>query len=333
VAIVPTLYVMKAMSNITICYSTHRPETLGLTARIMQDHDVIILEEPFHHDFAEVLGGGIELKEHLLELDIGYPKFTLGQYRMLQQFSQAGKQILQVEPYLEHLLSLQLFLAEDHSPEDIEPNTVTHSVYSAERDATGKLIDYYKEVRGDNFRQILSSMNSFAKADAARFILRDSLRVNRILEVLIPGKHTYIEAGSIHLLLYRLLGQSLSKEWHLHVHSIDREVSAILNHEGNLFSPGDELTLSYIWGHSLSRATWELRCAQALIYSIIVRKEETFSTNETFPHTRNEIESINAVKKLSIDACRTLFQRMRTLSSEDAAVLVKNYLKKTRSQA
>jgi hypothetical protein len=59
------------MSNITICFSTHRPENLGLTARIMQEHDVIILEEPPHADFAEVLSGDVPLDEHLLELDVG----------------------------------------------------------------------------------------------------------------------------------------------------------------------------------------------------------------------------------------------------------------------
>jgi len=274
-----------------------------------------------------MLSGGLAIEEHLLELDVGYPEFTLGQYRQLQQFSKAGKQILQVEPYLDHLLSIQYFLAEDHSPEEIEPNTVEHSVYCAERDATGRLIDYYKDVRGDDFEQILSSMNSFAQADAARFILRDSLRVNCILEVLVPGKDTYIEAGSIHLLLYRLLGQSLSKGWHLQVHSVDREAIKFINHQGSIYSPGDELTLSYIWGRNVSQREWRLRCAQALIYSKIVRKEEMMNTYETFPHTRNEIESIAAVKDLSIEACRALFQMLKTLSSEEAAVLVKNYLK------
>jgi len=34
------------MDNITICYSTHRPETLNLTARIIENFDIIILEEP-----------------------------------------------------------------------------------------------------------------------------------------------------------------------------------------------------------------------------------------------------------------------------------------------
>ncbi len=315
------------MNNITVCYSTHRPETLDLTGRLMQDHDVIILEEPFHKDFPEVLKGNIELKNHLLELDAGYPEFTLGQYQMLSQFSQAGKQIVQIEPYLEHLLTVQYFLAEDHSPEEIEPNTKASAVYSAEREATGRLIDYYNEVRGDNFRQILSTMNNFAKADAARFILRDSLRVNGILEILDPNKDTYIEAGSIHLLLTRLLGQRLSKKWHLQVHSVDREIVKKMNQTGSLFSPGDELTLSYIWGQKVSKRKWELKCAQTLIYSKIIIKEETLNTDEIFPHTRNEIESISAVQTLSTEDCKTLFQKIRTLKTKESVVLVKNYLK------
>ena len=316
------------MKNITICYSTHRPETLGLTARIMQDHDVIILEEPLHVDFAEALSGEIELEEHLLELDVGYPAFTLGQYRLLQQFSKAGKQILQVEPYLVHLLGIQYFLAEEHnSPDEIAPHTTAYSVYCAERDATGTLIDYYKEVRGDDFGQILSTMNSFAKADAARFVLRDSLRVKGILDVLTPGMDTYIEAGSIHILLYRLLAKNLSKDWTLHVHSVDREAIKILNRKGSLFSPGDELTLRYIFGRNVTRRKWELGCAQSLIYSKIIRKKEILSGEATFPHTRNEIEVIAAVKQLSLEACRILFQQIRQFSSEEAAVLVKTYLK------
>jgi len=122
-----------------------------------------------------VLNGTIDIKEHLLELDVGYPAFTAGQYRLLQEFHRSGKQIRQIEPYLEELLRIQYFLADDHDPEEIEPGTVAHSVYLAERDATGALIDYYKEVRGDNFLKILSTMNAFAKADAARFVLRDAL--------------------------------------------------------------------------------------------------------------------------------------------------------------
>lgn len=311
------------MSAVTVCYATHRPETLELTARIMQRNEVIILEEPCHRDFTDVLKGSIDIEEHMLELDTGYPAFTLGQYRLLQRLSKAGKQILQAEPYLEHLLSIQYFLAEDHRPEDIEPNTIAHAVYCAEKEATARLIDYYKKIQSNDFVPILTSMNSFAKADATRFVLRDSLRVNQILKLLVPGKKTFIEAGSIHLLLCRLLAKYLPGEWHLQTHSVDREAVKILKCSGSLFSPGDELTLDYIFGRNVSRRKWQLLCAQSLIYSKIVSKDELSGSNGELPHTVNEIESISAVKNLAIDTCRVLYQKLRPLSTEEAADFVK----------
>ncbi len=318
------------MHNITLCYSTHRPETLALTARIMQTHDVILLEEPHHPDFHKALGGKLCLEDHLLEYDREYPAFTLGQYRLLQQLYQAGKTVVQVEPYWDHLLWIQYFLAEDHRPDEIFPNTPVHAVYCAERDATKNLLEYYKKVRGHDFQTILAAMNSFAMADARRFILRDSLRAKRIVDLLIPGKSTYIEAGSIHLLLKPLLSKSLSAEWQLQSRDIDREAMRMLNLQGCLFSPGDELTLDYIFGRRVSRKQWQLRCAQTLIYSRIVLKEEISGTDGDFPHTRNEIRSIAAVKKLSIAECRTLFQQIRSVNQADAYDITATYLKTAR---
>jgi hypothetical protein len=313
------------MDNITICYSTHRSETLSLTARIIENFDVIILEEPPHKDFSNVLNGTIDIKEHLLELDVGYPAFTAGQYRLLQEFHRSGKQIRQIEPYLEELLGIQYFFADGNDPEEIETGTVAHSVYIAERDATGALIEYYKEVRGDNFLKILSTMNSFAKADAARFILRDALRAKRILRELTRGKDTYIEAGSIHLLLQQLIADGLRENQRLNIHSIDTEVLSILGDQGNLFGPGDELTLGYISGQAIDEQQWQLLCSQALIYSKIIRKEEMSSEDFRFPHTRNELETISIVKELSVASCEKLFKRIRSLPSEQAAKIVRNY--------
>ena len=313
------------MHDITLCHSSHRPETLALTARLMKDHKVILLEEPFHPDFHKALGGEVELEEHLLELDSEYPAFTLGQYRLLQRFFKAGKEILQIEPYFDLLLWIQHFLVGDHGPEDIPPNTPAHAVYCAEHEATKTLIEYYRNVRGDNFPEILAAMNSFAIADARRFALRDSLRAKGIFEVLTPGKNTYIEAGSIHLLLRELLAKNLPRGWRLRTLDIDAETVKKLNLEGSLFSPGDELTLDYIFGRAVSRHKWQLCCAQSLIYSKIVTKEEISSSDCGFPHIRNEIESIAAVKKLSINNCRTLFQRIRSLSSVEAAAVTARY--------
>ncbi len=319
------------MCDVTLCYSAHGPETLEFTARVMTDHDVILLEEPLHPDFCKVLRGDIELGEHLLELDNDYPAFTLAQYRLLQQFFTTGKEILQVEPYFDHLFWIQNFFAEDHRPDEILPNTPAHAVYCAERDATKHLISYYKEVRGDNFSKILAAMNSFAIADARRFALRDALRTKRIFEVLVPGKNTYIEAGSIHLLLGELLTKRLTKEWHLRTRDIDGEVVKMLNLKGSLFSPGDELTLDYIFGRPVSTQRWQSCCAQSLIYSKIIAKEEMTSTDGGFPHIRNEIESIAAVKKLSVEKCRTLFQRIRSLPSVEAADMTTRYVSTTKA--
>ncbi len=318
----------KGMNKITLCYSTHRPETLALTARILKHHDVIILEEPLHPDFRKALDGDVQLEEHLLELDTAYPVFTLGQYRLLQQLFKAGKEILQVEPYWDDLLSIQEFFAEDHRPDELLPNTPAHAVYRAEHDATKNLIEYYEQVRGDDFPKILNAMNCFARADARRFVLRDSLRAKRILEVLVPGKDTYIEAGSIHLLLSRLLAKALTKDWSLRIHDIDRETIKMVNLQGSLFSPGDELTLDYIFGRSVSRKKWQLCCAQSLIYSKIITKEEMSNADGEFPHTRNEIEVIAVVKHLPIETCATIFQQIRSLSSIDAAELTTRYLGK-----
>jgi hypothetical protein len=313
------------MSTLTVCFSTHRPETLGLAAGIMQAHDVILLEEPSHPDFTKVLSGAIDLEEHLLACDMGYPVFTTAQYRLLRQLSRAGKVILQVEPYLEHLQEIQFFLAEDHAPEELERNTEKYAVYCAEREATGRLIDYYQAARGDDLDRMLRTMQAFAKADSARFALRDSLRAKRILQLLVRGKSTYVEAGSIHQLLYRLLDKNLVKGWILQQRSIEQEVRSLLGRKGSLLSPGDELTLGFIFAKDISPMRQELLCARALIYSRVVRKEERRSSDARFPHTENELESIAIVKRLSLHSCRTLFPQIRSLSPEEATAVAMEY--------
>lgn len=317
------------MNKITVCYSTHRLETLELTTELMHDHDVIILEEPPHSDFAKMLSGAVDIEDHLLELDTGYPEFSKAQYEVLQHVSRIGKKVTQIEPYLENLIRIQLFFADGHSPDEIERNTISHAVYSAERNATKALIDYYKVVRGDDFDEILKIMNAFAMSDAARFTLRDTLRVDGIFKKLENGKNVYIEAGSIHLLLYSLLSKRLLKPWHLRLYSADREAVRRLGLRGNIFSPGDKLTLYYIWGRKVSEQKWQLECARSLIYSKIVEKEEIVKAATEFPHTLNEFKSIAAVRKLSVEDCKRLFERVRYLPTEEAATEVSAYSKKT----
>ena len=312
------------MNHLTLCYSTHRPETLSLSARLMQDHELVILEEPRHDEFSGVLKGYISLHDHLLELDSGYPDFTLEQYTILRRLYKAGLDIRQTEPYLEHLLSLQYFLADDHNPDEIEENTVTHSVYTAEKNATGTLIDYYNAVRGDDFALVLESMNNFAKADAARFILRDTLRCEQLITHLDKNK-IFVEAGSIHIALYSLLRQKLPRNWNITIHSIDQEIIHLLNLKGSVFSPGDELTIDYMLNRRVSKKRWQELCSRALIYSKIIPKDEALSDERTFPHTRVEVNTINVVNRLSMTDCSEIFKRLKPLSTDDAALAVREY--------
>ena len=99
-----------------------------------------------------------------------------------------------------------------------------------------------------------------------------------------------------------------------------------ISNRGKIFSPGDHLTLMYIFGRKVRRATWQLLCAQSLIYTKIIKKEEIAGDDIQYPHKENEAATIGAVRRLSIEDCRMLFQRIRRLSSEQAAEVV-DYLK------
>ncbi len=315
------------MTALTICYSTHRPETLGLTARIMQTHDCIFLEEPTHPEFQGMLAGRIDPEVHMMELDLGYPVFALKQYRLLQLLSQAGKQIEQVEPYLEHLVAIQEFFADGNSPADLDRSSEQYLVYCSEKEVTGLLIEYYNVVKGDDFCTILKKMQEFAIADAARFLLRDSLRAREIVNRLQCGNHIYIESGSIHLALYKYLKEIIPDNCSLHVAFIEREAMRYLGVTGNMFSPGDELTLSYIFGKKQRQDRQDLLCAQALIYSKLVRKDEIRPSDIGYPHTRNDLETTKIVRQLSITDCRELFYRIRSHSIEDSWSILRKFTK------
>lgn len=315
------------MNTITICYSTHRIETLELTARMMEDHDVIILEEPFHPDFSRMLAGDIDIEDHLLGLDLGYPRFTHEQYKILCRFHDRGKEIIQIEPYLEHLTELQYFFADGHLPDEVEQGTVKFSVYQTEKKATGTLLDFYEKSRGKDFSKTLSIMNDFARADGARFLLRDTLRAQQILKTIVPGKDVYVEAGTIHLELYHLLIKQLRKSWHVRIHSVDKESIGLLGRKGSLYSPGDSLTVQYMRGRKVKRARWELLCAQSLIYSLIAVKDELDDANGDFPHTSSDLDALQMAKQLSLAECEFLFSRIRPLSPAYGFAEVKRHLR------
>lgn len=313
-------------SAIHLVYSTHRPETLQITAELMAEHDTIFLEEPPHPHFFAMLEGRFSIDEYLMEQDLEYPEFSTQQYNLLQSLYQQGKKIQQIEPFLEQLIQIHFFFADGKGPDDLDQHSLRYQVYLRERDATEALIGYYKAVQKGNFDNILQAVKHFARNDAERFRLRDSLRSEEIVKVLPDSGSVFIEAGTIHVLLHGFLEQQLHPDRTLETISVEHVALDQLNLHGTLFSPGDELTIAYLNDEKISTELQNLLAARSLIYAKIVIKEEIEENAEIYPHTRNELEVIQLVNSLNISDCRHLFFNIRKLKTKYALKKVKKFI-------
>jgi hypothetical protein len=311
------------MKTITLLSSTHRPETLAMTECLLAEQQTIILEEPPHPDFLPMLQRQVDIEDYLLELDHEYPLFIREQYTFLQKQVETGVSVLQIEPYLEGLLQLQLFLAEDNTPADLDPDAPNYAIYQAERQATGLLIDYYQTVRKDSFIDILKALRAFAVVDAARFKLRDKLRARAIAEALGHAGPVGVEVGSMHLLLGPFLETYCSSEWKVKVENIDALILKKLGLSGSVFGPGDELTACYLLNKPLTVVEEMTLCARSLIHNKLILKEERLGAAEEYPHARDEYHVNTFVSRLNLRRCRELFVLLRPLSTEKARKMVR----------
>ena len=100
------------MKLITIGFSIHRPEIIGITADLMQRHDVIFLEEPPVNGLQGMLQGAQSIDDYLLPADVEYPEFSRRMCRLLRELYQNGKKIIQVEPFLENLLAIHTLFSQ-----------------------------------------------------------------------------------------------------------------------------------------------------------------------------------------------------------------------------
>ena len=315
------------MKPITIGFSIHRPEVIGITADLMHRHDVIFLEEPPANGLQEMLQGALSIDEYLLPAEIEYPEFSRRMCLLLRELYQKGKKIIQVEPFLENLLAIHTFFSQGHRPNELQAESVHHRGYQAERDATKALLDFYHIVMNGSFKAAIQAIIRFARFDAARFRLRDNLRVQALTAELNKGSSAFIEAGEIHLALYHLLKKRLPKTAQLKPIFLARKALKVLGIKGHLFGPGDQLTLTYIF-HPRIHGTLreELLAARSLIYSKLIEKEEVSADLETFPHIRNELACIRTVKLLTLEDCDRLFPLIRSIKTVHARQIVDDYL-------
>ena len=315
------------MKKITLGLSVHRPEMVPFLADWMQRHDAILLEEPPAVGFEQMLQGALGVDDYLQEQDVEYPAFSRDMCYQLRRLRSEGKKIFQVEPFLEILLGIHDFFAEGHGPEELDPNSIQYPVYLAERNATGALLAYYQTVMTGSFEASIEAIKRFARLDAARFRLRDSLRAHALVPLIKKYPSAFIEAGVIHYPLWRLLRRQMPPNHRVQLIFIADAALNTFGKKGHLFGPGDLLTLLYIFHSTIAQPEREaLLAARSLIYSKLVAKEESTEDLNSMPHLCDELACIQISGRLSTADCRQLFPLVRSATSVEARQIVAKYL-------
>jgi len=128
--------------NITIGFSPHRVETLPFAEKLMNQHDIIILEEPPNTLFYKVLEEKISLEEYVKNTEFWFPGFTKESLKILRKFYKSGKKIFQIEPYLEKVALIQKELEEGKEIGEIIEDPELKEIRIALRKANGILKSY-----------------------------------------------------------------------------------------------------------------------------------------------------------------------------------------------
>ena len=316
----------KEMNRVTLVFSSHRPETLHLASRTMRCHDAIFLEEPPTPQFHPMLKGDIAIEDYLLERDIEFPEFSYRTCELFRDLKKEGKALYQVEPFLDVLGGIHEFFAEGGTFRDFDPHSTQFQVYQAEKRATGTLLNYYQTVLKGSFKATLEAVKQFARTDAARIALRDKMRARALKPLLLSFPSAYVEAGYIHYALWRQLRKRLPARVHLKPVFLMAPVVKPLLGKPQALGPGDILTLLYVFHPNIQGERLDLLAARSLVYVKLLEKEEMTEEDGRYPHTRNEVETIQKVEGLSFDDCRTLFPEIRLVKTKKARSIVEAFL-------
>ena len=315
------------MQKVTLGLGLHRPEMIPLVYVHMQRHEAIFLEDPPDPGFNQMLAGRVGVDDYLKQVDVEYPVFSQKMCQMLRALKSQGKKIFQIEPFMEILLSIHEFFANGHSPEELDKESIQYPVYLAERDATRALVDYYQTVVSGSFDDTVRAIIRFARMDAARFRLRDSLRAQEIASMVRKYSTSYVEAGVMHYPLRQLLRRQMRDKVGIRTIFLADEALLSLGQKGHLYGPGDQLTLLYVFHPAIGKTgRAKVLAARSIIYSKIVTKDEITENLKRFPHLRDELDCIRTANALSLEDCRGLFPLVRRAKSHDALSIVTEYL-------
>ncbi|NPB10044.1 MAG: hypothetical protein GXO17_06780 [Thermodesulfobacteria bacterium] len=308
------------MPWLTVGLTPHRLEFLPETIRLMEGHEVIVLEEPPEAGFREMLRGELEIERYVEESEAGFPEYAKAACREFQRLYARGKTFCQIEPYLERWITIRRLLDEGLSAEKVRRLPDLARVYEMEHETFGKLLDYYAAMGGD-FETLVTKIKDFARADARRIALRDEMRAEEILKCLrrLSPSSVYVEAGYIHIKLVYLLARGLPSGWKLRVKNLLLEATKARGLSRFLPSPGDGLTSYYLFAGRHREIDEDLLAARSLVYIKLIEKDELKpSEEEPFPHLTNELFWRLFVGELSYEDCRQLDRVIRLLPTEKA---------------
>lgn len=311
---------------ITIGFSSHHAEVLPYAQRQMERHQIIVLEEAPLPEFLDMLDGRLSIDEYMMALDSGFPEFERLMCILVRELHSKGRQIIQVEPYLETLLQIHELLSDGKTPEDVVRDPRLESVYKAEKRATGALLDYYADSLRAPFDEVIRAVNAFARADADRLVMRERLRAEAIKPLTSHGVDIYVEAGYIHYPLYHYLKKALGRAQRICVVYLLAPVVRRLQGRRRNMGPGDILTLHYALHGGLREDLADLLAARSLIYIKLLQKDEMLPVDSDAPHSEDEVRVNRVVDSLSLEDCRVLFDQIRLAKRERAIRVVEGYL-------
>ena len=314
---------------ITIGFSSHRLEVLPALQEEMSRHEAFVMEEAPEEDFTPFLEGKISATEYVADKEVEFQEFSLGQLDMVKGWHNQGKAILQVEPYQQKLIQIHELLASGNSRQEVENLPEFKEVYAAESSASRTLLTFYATAHTAPFAKVVAAVKEFARADAARFRLRDTLRAEALAPLSGQFSKLYVEAGYIHLFLVRALARLVSGKARLRPKVLHASRSLPAIHRPRPLGPGDLLTLHYIFAAPLSRDKEDLLAARSLIHIQLLRKYEMAPGPDPTPHLTDEIQAYRLSSRLSFQDCANLYPQIRTATPEEAVAMVTRYVKTT----
>ena len=127
-----------------------------------------------------MLNEELQIDDYIRILDSAFPEFDRRICVVLRYLHGKWKRIIQVEPYLDGLLRIHDLFGDGKKLQDILRIPSLGSVYSVEKEVTAALLEYNAAGANQPFDTVIGKVRKFARSDARRLILRESIRAEAV---------------------------------------------------------------------------------------------------------------------------------------------------------